>query len=123
MNQRARSLYFLHGLGWQEEDGKTVARYVVHFVDGKSNTIEVVYGRDIRNWQFWPERVAQEDGGAVPAWKGRQERWKTAWPNCGVRLYKLNWTNPRPDVEIKSVDLVSTMTESSPFVIAITAEP
>jgi hypothetical protein len=61
-------------------------------------------------------------GGAEPAWKGPQERWKQSWPDWGVRLYKLTWKNPRPEVEIKSIDLVSTMTKSAPFVIAITEE-
>lgn len=72
--------------------------------------------------QFWPDAVAAEKGGAEPVWKGPQERCKDKWPDWGVRLYKLTWTNPRPEVEIKSLDLESTMTQSAPFVVAITVE-
>lgn len=121
--QKAARLHFLHALGWAESDGQTIARYVVHFEGGRTNALDVAYGRDTRSWHFFPERVAQETSGAQPVWTGPTEAFKADWPNKGVRLYKLSWTNPRPDVEITSIDLISTMTQSAPFVIAITAEP
>lgn len=123
VRQFCRRLHFLHGLGWAEAEETPVARYVVHFADGESTTLDVIYGRDVRNWQFSPEIEAAEQGGAEPAWKGPQARWKEHYPKWGVRLYTLSWTNPRPEVEIRSLDLVSTLTKSAPFVIAITTDP
>ncbi len=115
-------LHFLHGLGWPETNGIPIARYVIHYADGGTNTIDVVYGRDVRNWQYWPQAVAREAEGAQPVWQGPQERWKPHYPDWGVRLYLQSWINPRPDVAIVSLDLKSAMTKSAPFIVAITAE-
>jgi len=120
--QTARRIHFLHGVGWLERDGIEVARYIVHFDDGAQAEVPVVYGEHVRNWQFWPEGVAGERGGAEPVWRGPQERWRTLWPNAGVRLYRTTWVNPRPDVAIRSLDFISTMTTSAPFLIAVTVE-
>ena len=40
-----------------------------------------------------------------------------------VRLFKHTWMNPLPDTEIVSIDYESTMADSAPFLIALTAEP
>jgi hypothetical protein len=34
----------------------------------------------------------------------------------------MTWNNPRPEVEISSIDFISYMTESAPFLIAVTVE-
>ena len=39
-----------------------------------------------------------------------------------TRLFKSTWTNDLPNVEIKTVDFVSSMTDCFPFLIAITLE-
>jgi hypothetical protein len=126
VNQKAASLHFLHGTegpGLQTLEGKAIARYVIHFADGQSEAIDVVFGRDIRTWHFWPQKVAREKDGPELVWSGPLERWKGEWPGRGARLYRLTWKNRRPEIQIKSLDLISTMTDSCPFVIAITAEP
>ena len=80
----------------------------------------IVYGPDVRNWHFWPKMPA-EDGGAEPVWKGTQTRWKKM-EGVGVRLYQSTWENPRPDVAIAAIDLISAQAASAPFVLAITVE-
>ena len=40
-----------------------------------------------------------------------------------VRLFKSTWLNPTPETEITTIDYLSTVSESAPFLIAITAEP
>ena len=39
-----------------------------------------------------------------------------------LRVYKTTFENPQPGIEITTVDYVSTMQESSPFLIALTLE-
>lgn len=39
-----------------------------------------------------------------------------------LRLYVSAWKNPRPDIEVTSLDLVSRETDSAPFFLAITVE-
>jgi len=40
-----------------------------------------------------------------------------------LRLYKTTWSNPHPGKTISALDFRSTMTDSSPFLIAISTEP
>jgi hypothetical protein len=44
---------------------------------------------------------------------------KIDWKLC----YKTTWMNPLPDTEIVSLDYVSAMAPSAPFLLAVTAEP
>jgi len=39
-----------------------------------------------------------------------------------VQLFKQSWTNPRPEIEIKSLDFESRLTRVAPFLIAVTAQ-
>jgi tetratricopeptide (TPR) repeat protein len=129
VGQRAASLHFLHGTGWPLHDDNgadvvtEIGRYVVHYNDGQTAEIPIRYGEHVRNWKFWPEGEAREHGGATPVWKGPQARWQHLWPNTGVRLYHTSWENPRPDATISSIDFISTMTGSAPFLLAITVQP
>jgi hypothetical protein len=40
-----------------------------------------------------------------------------------IRLFKTTWVNPMPEKEIVSIDYTSAMSNSAPFLIAITADP
>jgi tetratricopeptide (TPR) repeat protein len=53
--------------------------------------------------------------GGMEADKSTMRRW-------GSRLYRLKWTNPRPEAEVVSLDFVSTMSSSAPFLLAATTE-
>jgi hypothetical protein len=33
------------------------------------------------------------------------------------------WENPRPEIEVTTIDFVSAMSRCGPFLIALTAEP
>jgi hypothetical protein len=58
------------------------------------------------------------------AWEG-DDPWPELHPHPGptrLRLYQTCWTNPRPEVEVRTVDFVSAMTGSAPFLIALTVE-
>jgi hypothetical protein len=115
-----RRIHFLHGTGWIVPEGTVIGQWVMRFANGQRVSVPIVYGPDVRNWQFWP-RMSAEDGGADPMWKGTQVRWKKI-TGFGVRLYKSTWENPRPDAAIAAIDLVSTQAASAPFVLAITVE-
>jgi hypothetical protein len=59
---------------------------------------------------------------------GKLTRSTVAWSGFNsarvvVRLYKTTWVNPLPETEIVSLDYVSAMTPSAPFLLAVTAEP
>jgi hypothetical protein len=113
-------IHFLHGTGWSVPVGTQIAHWIIHSEKEKPEDLPIVYGNDLRNWQFWPG-MPPEEGGAAPIWKGTQERWKK-WAGAGVRLYKTTWENPHPEVPIASIDFVSARVGSAPFLLAITVE-
>jgi len=116
-----RQIHFLHATAWgTESDGTRIATYVVHYADGGETAIPIVLGRDVCDWWRFPSRPRDAER-AVVAWTGTN-RW-SALRNSSLRLFKSSWENPRPDVEIKTIDYVSALRRAAPFLIAITAEP
>jgi len=104
---KADVLYFLHtmnrGEEWRargEDDAPpAVFRYVVHYADGQTAEVPVLYGRGVGPW------VSKEPAGLPEA----AVAWAAPFPadESGDQavLYQLQWPNPRPGVEIASVDL------------------
>ena len=102
------------------KDGTRIAEYVVRYEDGKTETIPVVYGEDVRDWWFREDEKGPSRGKV--AWKAANEAAKKH--DCGVRLYLTTWKNPRPDKKVVSIDYVGRKddTAAAPFCVAITAE-
>jgi WD40 repeat protein/serine/threonine protein kinase len=111
---KAHRLHFLQATAWSGRDGVEVGKYVIHFTDDTFEQVPVIYGEHIRDW------VVKMDAGKISqgrvAWRGSNKFWGE------VRLFLQTWENPRPDIEIKTIDFVSRMTECAPFLVAITRE-
>lgn len=116
---KCRRLHFLHSTGVAEHDGTPVGEYAVHYVDGRVEHVYLLYGRHLRDWWFDPKGTPQPSKCPV-VWTGTSPASKKA--NRSLRLYKTTWTNPYPEVEIRSVDFVSLMAGSAPFLLAMTAD-
>jgi hypothetical protein len=121
VGQKITKLNFLIGTGWPEQAGATIGQFLMTYADKSTVEAPIIYGKDVENWEFFPD--TPETGTARPVWKGPHKNRPESWPREGIRLYVITWMNPRPEVEIMSLDLISTMTQSAPFVIAITADP
>ncbi|MEQ2010554.1 MAG: hypothetical protein ABMA26_27525 [Limisphaerales bacterium] len=94
------------------EDGTMIAEYKVHYEDGTTQAIPVVYGKDLRDF------FNHDDFKPV-------ERAKLAWKDNEppLRLYLCAWENPHPAKIIRSIDFVKTGdTSCAPFCVAITLE-
>ena len=116
---KSRRLHFLQAvtdrLDLPATDGTPVGRYVVHYTDGTTQEIPLVYGSDLRNFWVLPNEPL-EASNAQLAWTGKNQL-------SDLRLFHFTWPNPRPDVEVASIDFVSAMAQSAPFLIALTVEP
>ena len=64
-----------------------------------------------------------DDSGATNATKPTPVWQVTKPPGITLRLFRTTWTNPRPDLEIKTLDFISAMSKAGPFLVALTAEP
>jgi beta-galactosidase len=103
---KADALFFLHTFRQDKEwkpskeakEPPTVFEYVVHYADGKTVVVPVKYGRGVGNWietkpQGLPDAAA---AWAAPLTKGAGK---------SAVVYQMQWTNPRPDEAIKSIDI------------------
>jgi hypothetical protein len=111
-------LHILQATGHSAEDGTVIAKYVLHYADKSEETIEVVYGKDVRDW--WRNDDAKEPTRGKVAWKGSNDSAKSN--GRSIWLFSLTWKNPKPDKKVVSIDYVSTLTEAAPFVVAMTLE-
>ncbi len=116
VQQKAQKLHFLHACGWPSEPGTPVGMYVVHYNNGQSREIPIIYGVDVRDWWMSEEGTDFETN---VVWKGTNHS-SSDGPPIGV--CKTTWTNPLPNVQIESIDYLTTMENSAPFLIAITVE-
>jgi hypothetical protein len=116
-------LQILHSTGYGEgdpevADGTEIGSYVVHYADDRTEKIPIVYGEDLRDWWINPNRSGLKR--AKVAWSGTNPA--AEGNGRKIALYSVAWTNPHPDKEVKSIEIVSKGTECDPFVIALTLE-
>ena len=116
IRKTCRQLHFLHAAGWHSPDGTRIGAYVVHYADEHEEVIPIVYGEEVRDWNGSNDTNTEIAHGQV-VWN--------AINNSGlhVRLFSTTWMNPRPEMEIVSIDYTSSMAKAAPFLIAITAQP
>ena len=119
VNGNGRKLHFLHGTARRAEEGEKIGEYVLHYANGQTTIIPIVYQRHVRDWWF-------QQGDPIPtdadiAWTGENEASRKL--GYKVQLYRYSANNPFPNEEIETIDFVSAMTESAPFLVALTIEP
>jgi len=133
VGRAADALFFLHTFhpsgsidGWQRQHDEAIRRdrelpdppvvfqYVVHYADGKQEIVPVVWQAGVGTWIS--DAPAALPAAAV-AWTGPLGEEQQAV------VYSMQWNNPRPDVAIESIDIVSSPDGpkwGTPAVFAIT---
>jgi len=113
----ADKLCFLHSSAWASEPGTDVVDLVIHYANQKTQTVTLQYQVHVEDWWFHPENSVIPPE-AVLAWEGSNERVKDQ--GMDLKLYHFTWENPIPDVEITSIDLVSSMNDTGYMLYGIT---
>ena len=90
-----------------------VAGLVVHYADGKTADVPLYAGVHVENCR-------QKDPAPVP---GAQMAWTRRYEGTddSAVAYSVQWTNPRPDAEIASIDLLPGRTSRRAALLALTA--
>ena len=109
-----RALHFLQATGWMAHEGTTIASYWIRYADGTATEFPIVYGEHVREWHGRSDRSMEVASG--------QLAWQDDNPRTRHRLFQCRWENPKPNVDVLTIDFVSAMTDCFPFLIAITAE-
>jgi hypothetical protein len=118
VGQHCGSLHFLHGASDPAAPGTRLGSYLIHYEDQQVQEVPIIYGVQVLSW------VGQADEGfegpdSVLAWERRHD---VPRPGGTIRLYKTHWRNPRPGTLVRSIDFISAVTNSAPFLVAITAQ-
>ncbi len=119
VGRQCQRFHFLHGTGWQVKDLTRVGTYVLHYANGSDAELNIIYGTDVRDWWFWPQEP-KDSKEAVAVWTGKNPA--TERQSMSLRLFRSTRENPNPDLAVESIDFVSGMSDSAPFLIAITVE-
>ena len=123
---RADALFFLYAFNRTAEwrPGKpgdvppVVCKYVVHYADGGAAEVPVVYGEGVDHW-ITPQPTGLKS--AALAWAAPFPAEQS--PEQAA-LYQLQWSNPRPEVQITSIDMMYGPAGSrygTPVLLAVTA--
>lgn len=123
VNAKADALFFLHAaridrrmsdLEWSEKKTFVLFKYVVSYSDGKKVEVPIRQEVDV-------EHYVQKAPAAIP---GAQVAWVRPYENSDEQAvaYAKQWSNPRPDVSIASVDMLPVDgARGVPVLLALTA--
>ena len=118
-----QTLYVLHGSSFTTPQGIPIAAVVFRFVDGSAATNLIHYGTDSRDW--W-QPVAEQN--PIPTNSPSQVVWHgdhpslPDWVKC-LRLFGTAIPNPKPECEVRGIDLFSTKSRTTWVVLALTEGP
>lgn len=115
---KARKIHFLHACSWWAEENERIGEYVIHYGNGESRHIPILYLHSLRDWWTSPNDPIPKN--AEIAWKGQNQATKKVGSN--ILIFKYTWDNPLPDVNITAMDYASSLTTASPYLIAVTIE-
>lgn len=118
---RADRLQILHGVQQVAPPGSEVASYTIHFADGTSERIPVVYGQNVANWWSFTKNPQELPANARIAWSGTNDVTDLN-PGVKLRLYATTWSNPHPERVITSIDASSKDLDCDLFLVAVTLE-
>ena len=108
-DQKAKDIAFLWGTTANAPWFTPVAELRVIYSDGRTETKEIQYGRDMA--AFTERRSSPE---AVVAWSGRSPYGEA------VNLRRWVYRNPRPDVAVREINLSTLGTGAAPVLLGVT---
>ena len=123
VNRKADALFFLHTMKldqrMNDDDRRKkrtfeTLRYVINYADGKSEAVSIQAEIDIHDFR---QKSPAALPGAALAWTSKYEG-----TDSSAAAYAKQWNNPRPDVEIKSIDMLpGEKVRGTPVLLAVTA--
>jgi len=118
VNETAQKVHFLLGAGYNQPPGRKVGTLTVHYEDGQSAEVSLVYDINIRDWwQAFPEGNTT----LRVAWEGLIGQGFQGQPQTG-RVYLFSWDNPRVQSPITSIDFTSAVNSTAPFLLGVSVE-
>ena len=124
LGKTCQRIHLLHGAGGvYDPPGVTIAKLVLHYADRSIREIDIKTG--VHVWDWWGDPRQRPTGvNSELAWSGTNPALKKYGGERpgSLRVYRTTFENPQPEVIITTIDYVSTMHASSPFLIGLTIE-
>ncbi len=117
VGRKADSLCFLHSSAWESPLGTDVVYIVVNYSNNQKQIITIKSRMEVEDWWFHSVNSTFPPKAKL-AWEGSNNRVKDL--GFVLKLYRYTWVNPTPDIEIKSIDLISSMNDTGYMLYAIT---
>jgi len=117
VNHFADTLCFLHSSAWESQKGTDVAEIVIHYANNQERRITIKNQIDVEDWWFHPQNSIFPSNAEI-AWEGSNNRVKDL--GFMLKLYRYAWINPMPEVEIATIDLISSMNDTGYMLYGIT---
>jgi len=109
INTKAKSLIFLQTTVRNDNLDDRIGAYVMRYADGSKAEVPVIYGQNITAWND-----TRACAGANMAWGGVNKAGEH------IVLRTLEWTNPSPEKQITSIEMISDKTESGFTLLGLT---
>ena len=115
-------LHLLHTSHYPAEDETPYAHVVLHYADGSSTVFQMAFGRHARDWWRSDAEAVSElsDTNSKVVWRGDDGGIK---PGRTRRVFKTTFENPKPQVEVIALDLVSENATPNMTLFAISVGP
>lgn len=110
LNKKAGSIAFLHTAPWSASAGTEIGAYIVHYDDGTTERVPLVYGTNISTWT--DTNVSSIN--LLQGWSGETAN------GLPVAINTFFWTNPKPAATIERLEFVSNQGLASPVLLGLT---
>jgi hypothetical protein len=120
ISSKASKVHFLHGCLWPGHEGQEIGNYQVHYNNGTTYTIPLIYDKNIANvWDQPGETTVSEIEQATLVKLPVKEERKGSTANYS---YHFTWNNPNPELTIEHIAVQSNRKDSAPLLLGITLE-
>jgi len=120
VGRKGKAVHFLQAAAFEgATPGLKIGEYVLHYEDGETKTADLIYGENELDW--WAHPADGKVTKAEQIWVGSNPA--TRMRGMKTQLFLFTWKNPLPAERIASIDFISSLTASSPMLVAITIEP
>jgi len=123
VERKVQQASWLQGTVWRTRAGDTAGWLVWHYADSTVERVPIVYGQSTA--RFWGDakQISTETNFPRAVWD-HHETAKAVGKERWLRLYQQTWTNPHPNVLVKSLDFISNSNSpAAPFLIAVNVTP
>jgi len=120
VGRRVTRIHLLHCSEFSTRNGEPAAKLVLHGADGKDQDFIIRFGVHFSDWRHFPQGTGSTDPNTRYAWLAplRVER-NTPFVTA---IWHTALENPRPEVEVASIELRSLFSEVRYDVLAVTTE-